>query len=154
MTGIGSNSSSVPASALVCWGSKSEIRREESAGDESEAIKQTGAHLRWLNFHITGGNKSSSSPPLGCVESPDNRLKSSRTEAAEVGAEETEEEPLPAAGGADGAEIREQPSRESSAVSGSETGRRETEFGHSRNIQGQKHTTPYLQPSVTQKGVK
>lgn len=70
------------------------------------------------------------------MESPDNRLKSSRTEAAEVGAEETEEEALPAAGGADGAEIREQPSRESSAVSGSETGRRETELGHGRSMQG------------------
>lgn len=31
VTGIGSNSSSVPASALACWGSKSEIRRDESA---------------------------------------------------------------------------------------------------------------------------
>lgn len=69
------------------------------------------------------------------MESPDNRLKSSRTEAAEVGAEETEEEALPAAGGADGAEIREQPSRESSAVSGSETGCRETEFSHGRSMQ-------------------
>lgn len=54
------------------------------------------------------------------MESPDNRLKSSRTEAAEVGAEESEEEALPAAGAADGAEMREQPSRESSAVRGSE----------------------------------
>lgn len=54
------------------------------------------------------------------MESPDSRLKSSRTEAAEVGAEESEEEALPAARAADGAEMREQPSRESSAVRGSE----------------------------------
>lgn len=53
------------------------------------------------------------------MESPDNRLKSSRTEAAEVGAEEREEEALPAAGATDGAEMSEQPSRESSAVRGS-----------------------------------
>ena len=58
-------------------------------------------------------------PALGCAESPDNRLKSSRAEAAEVGAEETEEAVLPAAGGADGPEIREQPRRESSAARGS-----------------------------------
>lgn len=31
VTGIGSNSSSVPASAVACCGSKSEIRRDESA---------------------------------------------------------------------------------------------------------------------------
>lgn len=53
------------------------------------------------------------------MESPDSKLKSSRTEAAEVGAEESEEVALPAAGVADGAEMREQPSRESSAVRGS-----------------------------------
>lgn len=57
--------------------------------------------------------------------SPDNRLKSSRTEAAEVGAEETEEVALLAAGGADAAEIREQPSRESSPLRGSGMGRKE-----------------------------
>lgn len=33
VTGMGSNSSSVPTSALACWGSKSEIRRVESAAD-------------------------------------------------------------------------------------------------------------------------
>lgn len=33
VTGIGSNSSSVPASA--CWGSKSEISRDESAEDKT-----------------------------------------------------------------------------------------------------------------------
>lgn len=38
VTGIGSNSSSVTASALACWGSKSEIRRDESAGDK-RAVK-------------------------------------------------------------------------------------------------------------------
>lgn len=66
------------------------------------------------------------SPALGCAKSPDNRLKSSRTEAAEVGAEETEEEEaLLVAGGADGAEIREQPSRESSAARGSGAGQEE-----------------------------
>lgn len=87
VTGIGSNSSSsVPASALACWGSKSEMRRDESA--------------------------------LGCAQSPDNRLKSSKAEAAEVGAEDTEEVALLPAGGADGPEIREQPRRESSAVRG------------------------------------
>lgn len=59
--------------------------------------------------------------------SPDNRLKSSRTEAAEVGAEETEEVALLAAGGADGAEIREQPSRESSPVRGSGMGQEEAQ---------------------------
>lgn len=63
----------------------------------------------------------SSLPALGCVESPDNRLKSSKAEAAEVGAEDTEEVALLAARGADGPEIREQPRRESSAVRGSET---------------------------------
>lgn len=36
-------------------------------------------------------------PALGCAESPDNRLKSSRAEAAEVGAEEMEELALLAA---------------------------------------------------------
>ena len=35
VTGIGSkSSSSVPASALACWGSKSEMRRDESAEDK------------------------------------------------------------------------------------------------------------------------
>lgn len=34
MTGMGSNSSSVPTSAPAGWGSKSEIRKEESAGAE------------------------------------------------------------------------------------------------------------------------
>lgn len=53
-------------------------------------------------------------PPLSCAESPDNRLKSSNTEAAEVGAEETDVVVLLAAGGADGPEMR--PRRESSAV--------------------------------------
>lgn len=42
-----------------------------------------------------------------------------------MGAEETEEEALLAAGGADGPEMREQPSRESSAVRGSGTGQEE-----------------------------
>lgn len=65
---------------------------------------------------------SPSLPALGCAESPDNRLKSSKAEAAEVGAEETEEVALVATGGADGPEIREQPSRESSVVRGSATG--------------------------------
>lgn len=62
-------------------------------------------------------------PALGCVESPDNRLKSSKAEAAEVGAEETEEVVLLAAGGADGPEIREQPRRESSVWRWSESQR-------------------------------
>lgn len=61
-------------------------------------------------------------PALGCVDSPDNRLKSSKAEAAEVGAEETEEVALLAAWGPDGPEIREQPRSESSAVRGSGTG--------------------------------
>lgn len=42
-----------------------------------------------------------------------------------MGAEETEEEALLAAGWADGPEMREQPSRESSAVRGSGTGQGE-----------------------------
>lgn len=63
-------------------------------------------------------------PALGCAGSPDNRLKSSKAEAAEVGAEETEEVALLPAGGADGPEIREHPRRESSAVRGSEVLRR------------------------------
>lgn len=53
------------------------------------------------------------------MESPDNRLNSSRTEAAEVGAEEREQVALLSASGPEGAETREQPSRESSAVRGS-----------------------------------
>lgn len=59
------------------------------------------------------------------MESPDKRLNSSKAEAAELGADETEEVALPAAGGADGPEIREQPRRESSAVRGSGTGQEE-----------------------------
>lgn len=62
------------------------------------------------------------------MESPDSRLKSSRTEAAEVGAEESEEEALPGTGAADGAEIREQPSRESSVIRASE--RKQWKFSH------------------------
>lgn len=38
MTGIGSNSSSVSASALACWGSKSEISRDESAEDKARWV--------------------------------------------------------------------------------------------------------------------
>lgn len=68
---------------------------------------------------------SSTLPALGCAESPDKRLNSSKAEAAELGADETEEVALPAAGGADGPEIREQPRRESSAVRGSGTGQEE-----------------------------
>lgn len=62
------------------------------------------------------------SPATDCAQSPDNRLKSSRAEAAETGAEETEEVAPLAAGGADGPEIREQPRRESSAARGSAEG--------------------------------
>lgn len=58
-------------------------------------------------------------PPFGCTESPDSRLKSSRAEVAEVGAEEAEEAALPGAAG--GPEMRD-PRRESSAVRGSGTG--------------------------------
>lgn len=36
VTGIGSNSSSVPASTLACRGSKSEMRREESAENKKK----------------------------------------------------------------------------------------------------------------------
>lgn len=43
-----------------------------------------------------------------------------------MGAEETEEETLPTAGGADGAEIREQTNRELSAARGSGTGQEES----------------------------
>lgn len=46
MTGIGSNSSSVPASALACWGSKSEIRRDESAGDKRKVLGCWGEKIR------------------------------------------------------------------------------------------------------------
>lgn len=119
VTGIGSNSSSVPASALACWGSRSEIRSEESAQRETKGVGPTKKENQTI-IALRGRNKSCGQPPFGCVESPDSRLKSSRTEAAEVGAEESEEEALPAAGAADGAEMREQPSRESSAVRGSE----------------------------------
>lgn len=62
---------------------------------------------------------SPNTPVFSCVESPDSRLKSSKAEAAEVGADETEDVALPPAGGADGPEIREQPRRESSALRGS-----------------------------------
>lgn len=70
---------------------------------------------------------SSLIPALGCAESPDNRLKSSSTEAAEVGAEDTEVVALLAAGGADGPEMR--PRRESSAVMESATEQR-AKFSH------------------------
>lgn len=56
------------------------------------------------------------------MDSPDKRLRSSKAEVAEVGAEETEEAALLAAAGAGGPEIREQPRRESSAVRGSGNG--------------------------------
>lgn len=46
VTGIGSNSSSVPASALACWGSKSEIRRDESAGDKRKVLGCWGEKIR------------------------------------------------------------------------------------------------------------
>lgn len=76
----------------------------------------------WFNLsvYMQTYSNSASLPAFGCPESPDNRLKSSKAEAAEVGAEETEETALLTAGGADAPEIREQPRRESSAVSGSE----------------------------------
>lgn len=64
-------------------------------------------------------SESYSLPATGCAQSPDNRLKSSRAEAAEVGAEETEEVALLGAGGADRPEIREQSRRESSVRRGS-----------------------------------
>lgn len=69
------------------------------------------------------------SPAFCWLESPDNRLKSSRTEAAEVGAEEREQVALFSTSGADGAETREQLSRESSAVRGSEMGRTQPKNG-------------------------
>lgn len=68
------------------------------------------------------------------MESPDNRLNSSRTEAAEVGAEEREQVALFSASGPDGPETREQPSRESSAVRGSEAGRRGPKQTHESQI--------------------
>lgn len=76
------------------------------------------------------------------MESPDNRLNSSRTEAAEVGAEEREQVALFSASGPDGAETREQPSRESSAVRGSEAGGREPKQTHESQID--RHST--IQP--------
>lgn len=63
------------------------------------------------------------------MESPDNRLNSSRTEAAEVGAEEREQVALLSASRPEGAETREQPSRESSAVRGSVVGGGGTKTG-------------------------
>lgn len=76
------------------------------------------------------------------MESPDNRLNSSRTEAAEVGAEEREQVALFSASGPDGAETREQPSRESSAVRGSGEGRRQPK--QTREPQIDRHST--IQP--------
>lgn len=69
-------------------------------------------------------NRSSdaySLPATGGAKSPDNRLKSSRAEAAE---EREEVALLLAAGGAEEPEIREQPRREWSVVRGSGGGRR------------------------------
>lgn len=68
----------------------------------------------------TGGSKSEMRrSDLGGAESPDSRLKSSIAEAAEVGAEDTDDVPLLPAGGTEGQDINEQPRRESSEVRGS-----------------------------------
>lgn len=75
-------------------------------------------HFLFGSSHYT--NSTHNVPALSCAESPDSRLKSSRAEAAEVGAEETEEVALLPTGGADEHEISEQPKRESSAVRVSE----------------------------------
>lgn len=61
------------------------------------------------------------------MDSPDKRLRSSKAEVAEVGAEEMEEAALLTAAGAGGPEIREQPRRESSAV-------RESGRGHKGEV--------------------
>lgn len=55
-------------------------------------------------------------------------------EAAEVGAEEREQVALFSTSGADGAETREQLSRESSAVRGSEVGRKQPKKAHDSQI--------------------
>lgn len=85
------------------------------------------------------------SPAFCRLESPDNRLKSSRTEAAEVGAEEREQVPLFSTSGADGAETREQLSRESSAVRGSEMGRTQPKTAHDSQINRESTIQPLPQ---------
>lgn len=49
---MGSNSSSVPTSAPACWGSKSEMRKDESAGAEENVGRTQTPQLkycRWKN---------------------------------------------------------------------------------------------------------
>lgn len=68
-------------------------------------------------------NSTFGNTPVLDADSPDNKLKSSRAEAAEVGPEDRAEGALPAAAEVGRPEIREQPRRESSAVRGSVMGR-------------------------------
>lgn len=53
VTGIGSNSSSVPASALACWGSRSEIRRGEESGVGRNNNRWTHKERKSNNFRKT-----------------------------------------------------------------------------------------------------
>lgn len=62
-----------------------------------------------------------------------------------MGAEEREQVALFSTSGADGAETREQPSRESSAVRGSEVGRKQPKKTHDSQISRESTIRPLLQ---------